>query len=134
MRQLYVIEATAKSQSWHQKLGSSGVLIPKRVLYIDAEGWFLTASDQYDDEGKLWKTIATFNTYSDRPVRDAKVAIYPFKRMFQTALVDEDIKDGFSSVVYMPGHESEDHESWYINMGIVSKAFLDPHQMQNFAH
>src|SRR5579872_3532604 len=134
LRQLYVIEASAKPQSWHQKFGSSGVLIPKRVLYIDAEGWFLTASDQYDEDGKLWKTIATFNTYSDRPVRDAKVAIYPFKRMFQTALVDEDIKDGFSSVVYMPGHESEDHESWYINMGIVTKAFLDPHQMQNFAH
>ena len=53
--------------------------------------------------------------------------------MFQTALVDEDIQDGFSSVVYMPGHESEDHESWYINMGIVTKAFLDRHQMQNFA-
>ena len=34
----------------------------------------------------------------------------------------------------MPGHESEDHESWYINMGIVTKAFLDPYQMQNFAH
>ncbi len=134
MRQLYVIEATAKPHSWHQKIGSSGVLIPKRVLYIDSEGWFITASDQYDGEGKLWKTIATFNTYSDRPVRDAKVAIYPFKRMFQTALVDEDVQNGFSSVVYMPGHESQEHESWYINMGIVTKAFLDPHQLQNFAH
>lgn len=51
----------------------------------------------------------------------------------QTALVDEDIQSGFSSVVYMPGHESEEHESWYINMGIATKAFLDPHQMQNFA-
>ncbi len=67
-------------------------------------------------------------------MRDARVAIYPFKRMFQTALVDEDIQDGFSSVVYMPGHESDEHESWYINMGIVTKAFLDPHQMQNYAH
>jgi hypothetical protein len=47
--------------------------------------------------------------------------------MFQTALVDEDIQNGFSTVLYMPGHESEDHESWYINMGIVTKAFLDPH-------
>jgi hypothetical protein len=134
MRQLYVIEATAKPLSWHQKIGSDGVLIPRRVLYIDSEGWFITASDQYDGEGKLWKTIATFNTFNDRPVRDAKVAIYPFKRMFQTALVDEDIQDGFSSVVYMPGHESDEHESWYINMGIVTKAFLDPHQLQNFAH
>jgi len=134
IRQLYVIEATAKPLSWHQKIGSNGVLIPKRILYIDAEGWFITASDQYDQQGKLWKTIATFNTYDDRPVRDAKVAIYPFKRMFQTALVDEDIQNGFSTVLYMPGHESEDHESWYINMGIVTKAFLDPHQLQNYAH
>jgi len=134
MRQLYVIEATAKPLSWHQKIGSSGVLIPKRILYIDSEGWFITASDQYDPEGKLWKTIATFNTFADRPVKDAAVAIYPYKRMFQTALVDEDVQSGFSSVVYMPGHESEDHESWYINMGIVTKAFLDPNQMQNFAH
>jgi hypothetical protein len=134
LRQLYVIEATAKPLSWHQQIGSSNELIPKRVIYIDSEGWFLTASDEYDTDGKLWKTIATFNTYNDRPVRDARVAIYPFKRMFQTALIDEDIQDGFSSVVYMPGHESEDHESWYINMGIVTKAFLDPNQMQNFAH
>ena len=133
MRQLYVIEATAKPLSWHQKIGSNGVLIPKRILYIDSEGLFITASDQYDQQGKLWKTIATFNTYADRPVRDAKVAVYPFKRMFQTALVDEDIQNGFSSVVYMPGQESEEHESWYINMGIVTKAFLDPHQMQNYA-
>ena len=134
MRQLYVIEATAKPLSWHQKIGSNGVLIPKRILYIDSEGWFITASDQYDQQGKLWKTIATFNTYDDRPVRDAKVAIYPYKRMFQTALVDEDIQNGFSTVLYMPGHESEDHESWCINMGIVTKAFLDPHQLQNYAH
>jgi uncharacterized protein DUF1329 len=134
IRQLYVIEATAKPLSWHQKLGSSGVLIPKRILYIDSEGWFITASDQYDGEGKLWKTIATFNTFADRPVKDAAVAIYPYKRMFQTALVDEDVQSGFSSVVFMPGHETEDHESWYINMGIVTKAFLDPNQMQNFAH
>jgi hypothetical protein len=134
MRQVYVIEATIKSRSWHQQVGSAGVLIPKRVLYIDSEGWFITASDQYDGEGKLWKTIATFNTYRDRPTPDAKVAIYPFKRMFQIALVDEDIQNGFSSVVYMPGHESEDHESWYINMGLVTKAFLDPHQMQNQIH
>jgi len=30
--------------------------------------------------------------------------------------------------------ESDEHESWYINMGIVTKAFLDPHQMQNLSH
>jgi hypothetical protein len=75
----------------------------------------------YDREGKLWKTIATFNAYGDRPVPDARVAIYPFKRMFQTALVDEDVQDGCSTVVYMPGHETEERQCWYINMSIVTK-------------
>jgi len=134
MRQTYIVEATAKPKSWSQKLGGDEVIIPKRVLYIDSEGWFITASDQYDREGKLWKTIATFNTYRDRPVPDARVAIYPFKRMFQTALVDEDVQDGLSTVVYMPGRETEERECWYINMGIVTKSFLDPHQLGLQAH
>ncbi len=129
MRQLYIVEATVKPLSWHQKIGSSGVVIPKRILYIDSEGWFITASDQYDPGGKLWKTLATFNAYRDRPVPDAKVAIYPFKRMFQTATVDEDVNTGFSTVQYMPGHESEDRDCWYINMGLISKSFLTPQGM-----
>src|SRR5262249_7679793 len=101
MRQLYVVEATTKPLTWHQRIGSDGAIIPKRILYVDSEGWFITASDQYDQAGKLWKTIATFNTYRDRPVPDAKTAIYPFKRMFQVGLVDEDVTSGYSSVVYM---------------------------------
>ena len=43
MRNLYVIEATAKPGSI---LGRSPT-IPKRIFYIDSEGWFITASDQY---------------------------------------------------------------------------------------
>lgn len=121
MRETYIVEANVKPNSWSQKLGADEVIIPKRILYIDSEGWFITASDQYDREGQLWKTIATFNAYGDRPVPDARVAIYPFKRMFQTALVDEDVQAGFSTVVYMPGHETEERECWYINMSIVTK-------------
>ena len=96
--------------------------IPKRIFYIDSEGWFITASDQYDREGKLWKTIATFNTYRDRPVPDAKIAIYPYKRMFQLGLVDEDLDTGYSSVVYMPGPTAPDRECWYIDMGTVDNS------------
>src|SRR5262249_36186655 len=35
MRQLYVIEGNAKPLAWHQQLGSDGVLIKKRIFYID---------------------------------------------------------------------------------------------------
>src|SRR5216684_4198733 len=130
MRQLYVIEADAKQTS----AIASGVSIPKRIFYIDSEGWFITASDQYDREGKLWKTLATFNAYRDRPVPDARVAIWPFKRMFQTALVDEDVTNGFSTVVLSPGFETEEREGWYINMGLATEIFFNPVAMSNAAH
>jgi hypothetical protein len=130
MRQLYVVEADAKQTS----LLGSGVSIPKRIFYIDSEGWFITASDQYDRDGKLWKTLVTFNAYRDRPVPDARVAIWPFKRMFQTALVDEDVTTGFSTVALSPGFETDEHESWYINMGIATDNFFNPVTMSNAAH
>jgi hypothetical protein len=64
MRTLYVIEATARSGGrWHPK-----PLIPRRILYIDSEAWVITASDQYDRAGQLWKTLAAFYTYRDRPI------------------------------------------------------------------
>jgi hypothetical protein len=130
MRRLYVIEADAKQTSM---LGNA-VSIPRRIFYIDSEGWFITASDQYDRNGKLWKTIATFNAYRDRPIPDARVAIWPFKRMFQTALVDEDVINGFSTVILSPGVETDEHESWYINMGIATDNFFNPTTMSNAAH
>ncbi len=130
MRQLYVIEADAKQTS---AIGTT-LSIPKRIFYIDSEGWFITASDQYDRDGKLWKTVATFNAYRDRPIPDARVAIWPFKRMFQTALVDEDIGTGFSTVVLSPGVETDEHESWYINMGLAAENFFNPVSMSNAAH
>ena len=126
MRHLYVVEADAKP--------GTDLSIPRRTLYLDAEGWFITASDQFDRNGALWKTIATFQTYRDRPVPDAKVAIYPYKRMFQLGLVDYDLQSGVSSVVYMPGPHSEERECWYIDMGTVDNAFFTPEKLQNAGH
>ena len=126
IRHLYAIEADAKP--------GHDVSIPKRILYIDSEGWFITASDQYDRQGKLWKTIAAFNTYRDRPVRDAKVAIYPYKRMFQLGLVDADLQLAYSSVIYMPGRETPERECWYIDMGTVENSFFQPEAMSNAGH
>jgi hypothetical protein len=126
MRHLYVIEADSKP--------GHDATIPKRIFYIDSEGWFITASDQYDRDGKLWKTIATFNTYRDRPVPDATVAIYPYKRMFQLGLVDEDLDTGYTSVVYMPGATAPDHECWYIDMGTVDNAMLAPQALERAGH
>ena len=125
MRTLYVIEATAKKGS---PIASS-VVVPRRVLYIDSEGWFVTASDLFDPKGQLSNTIATFYAYRDRPIPNARVAIWPFKRVFQTAMVDEDVNTGFSSIAYSPRPDAES-ECWYINQGVVDKDFFTPAKLE----
>ncbi len=87
-----------------------------------------------DRDGKLWKTLVAFNTYRDRPVPDARVAIYPYKRMFQVGLVDYDTQLGYSSVIYMPGRESQERECWYIDMGVVDNQFFTPQALTNAGH
>jgi Protein of unknown function (DUF1329) len=129
MRNLYVIEATAKPRS----LIGGSVIIPKRILYVDSEGWFITASDQFDNDGQLWKTLVTFHAYRDRALPNSTVAIWPFKRMFETALVDEDITSGFSTVVYSPGHETQ-NDSLFVNMGAVDRTFFTPEKMVQAGH
>ncbi len=127
IRTLYVIEATAKPRPWHKHIGCDDVSIPKRILYIDSEGWFVTASDQYDRSGTLWKTLAIFTGYRDRSMPEAQVAIYPFKRLFQTAMIDEDIDDPmrFTSILYLPGPEVGEHEGWYIDTGAVTHSSVN---------
>ena len=129
MRNLYVIEATAKPRS---AIGGS-VIIPRRILYIDSEGWFVTASDQFDNNGQLWKTLATFHAYRDRALPNSTVAIWPFKRMFQTALVDEDVTSGFSTVVYSPG-PADQNDNLFVNMGAVDRDFFTPQKMVQVGH
>jgi hypothetical protein len=129
MRHVYVIEATAKPRS----PVNGSTLIPRRIFYIDSEGWFITASDQFDNNGQLWKTLVTYHAYSDRAEPNARVAIFPFKRIFQTALVDEDVTDGFSTVVYSPGHNNLD-DSMFINMGAVDQDFFTPARMVQAGH
>ena len=125
MRRLYVIEATAKNRPF---LGGS-TIVPRRVLYIDSEGWFITASDLYAPNGQLWKTIANFHAYSDRSTPNARVAIWPYKRMFETAQVDEDLTTGFSTTLYSPPPDGGS-EGWYVNSGAVDRTFFTPMRLE----
>jgi hypothetical protein len=130
MRYLYAIEATARKTS---RFGSPSS-IPRRILYIDSEGWYVTASDLYDRDGQLWKTIATFNAYRDRPTPGAQATVWHFKRMFQTALVDEDIRTGFSTVLYTPSRDSDFSDTWFINQGVITPMLLEPSSIVRLGH
>ncbi|HUA36004.1 MAG TPA: hypothetical protein VMA09_20500 [Candidatus Binataceae bacterium] len=104
------------------------------VLYIDSAAWVVTASDQYKIGGELWKTLALFYAYRDRSYPDARVAIYFFRRVFETAMVDEDVQDGFSTVVYTPAPHGSDRECWYINKRAGTPEFFNPGRMASTSH
>ena len=98
MRHLYVIEVTAKpghdippfpaaSSISILKDGSSP---PRRISTIARASC-----------GRRWSRLILIPV--DSPVPDAKVAIYPYKRMFQLGLVDYDTQLGYSSVIEYAG-------------------------------
>ena len=73
------------------------------VVYMDSEVWFEPYVDGYDQKGALWRTNIFWAAYRDRPVPDAKVAIYPFKREFIVGSARYDVQSGFATMCYLPG-------------------------------
>jgi hypothetical protein len=62
------------------------------------------------------------------------VAIYPFKRLFQTGSSSVDVQSGLATVAYHPGIDVPEKECWYINMGAVERPFFDPDAMVRASH
>ncbi len=85
--------------------------------------------DSYDRAGQLFRNHIYWLANRDRPVPDAKVAIYPFKRSFVVGAVSTDIQSGLASMCYLPGRDTQERECWYINMGAVDKEFFTTQAM-----
>jgi Protein of unknown function (DUF1329) len=128
LRHLYLVEVTPRPER------TQGVLQSKTIVYVDGEGWFNPYVDSYDLKGELWKTQIYINTYRDRPVPDAKIAVYPFKREFGLAASSIDIQTGVSTTCYLPGPDTPERECWYINMGAVDKDFFTTDAMVKAGH
>jgi hypothetical protein len=128
MRHLYVVEVTPRPERIR------GVLQSKTVVYVDGEGWFNPYVDSYDQKGELWKTQIYLYTYRDRPVPDAKIAVYPFKREFNIAASSLDVQSGISTTCYLPGPDTPERECWYINMGAVDKSFFTTEALNKAGH
>ncbi|MGD0116424.1 MAG: DUF1329 domain-containing protein [Candidatus Binatus sp.] len=128
MRHLYVVEVTPRPER------IAGVLQSKTIVYVDSEGWFNPYVDSYDQKGELWKAQIYLNTYRDRPVPDARVAVYPFKREFITAASSIDVQSGVSTTCYLPGADTPERECWYINMGAVDRSFFTTEALTKAGH
>ena len=123
MRHLYVVEATPRPERISRALQS------KTVVYLDSEMWFEPYIDEYDQRGQLWYNHVWWTAYRDRPVPDARVAIYPFKREFEVGAVSTDVQSGFAQMCYLPGLDTPERECWYINMGAVDRSFFTAQSM-----
>jgi hypothetical protein len=117
MRHLYVVEAMPNRREVN-------ALDARTVIFLDSEMWFEPYIDTYDRSGKLFRSHIYWLATRDRPVPDAKVAIYPFKRSFVVGAVSTDVQSGLATMCYLPGMETPERECWYINMGAVDKAFF----------
>ncbi|HVA81201.1 MAG TPA: DUF1329 domain-containing protein [Candidatus Binataceae bacterium] len=123
MRHVYVVEATPRRDK------IAGALQSKTLVYMDSEAWFEPYIDEYDQKGQLWYNHIWWMTYRDRPVPDARVAIYPFKREFEVGAVSTDVQSGFATMCYLPGLSTPERECWYINMGAVDRDFFTTQSM-----
>jgi hypothetical protein len=122
MRHMYIVEATPRR-------GHINAIDGKTVIYIDSEVWFPPYIDTYDQKGELFRAHIYWLAYRDRPVPDAKVAIYPFKREFVVGAVSSDVQTGQATMCYLPGIETPERECWYINMGAVDRSFFTTEAM-----
>ncbi|HEY9158604.1 DUF1329 domain-containing protein [Candidatus Binatus sp.] len=118
LRHIYIVEATPRRGA-----NNPGALDKLTDVYLDGEVWFQPYIDTYDQKGHLWRAHIYWLAYRDRPVPDARVAIYPFKREFVVGAASIDTQANFSSMCYLPGQHTPERECWYINMGAVDKDF-----------
>jgi Protein of unknown function (DUF1329) len=124
MRHVYVVQGTARADRVPEELYG------RHIVYVDAEAVNIIYQDLYDRSGELWKNYTRWATYKDRPSPDARVAIYPFKRVIQVAASVVDVTNGFATICYSPASDSPERESWYINMGAVNKSFFTPEALK----
>jgi hypothetical protein len=128
MRHMFIMEGVAR----HERL--PGDLYSKHILYIDSEADFGMYQDQYDKRGQLFINYTSYLKYADRVTPESRVAIYPFKRLFQKGSSSVDVQSGLATVAYHPGYDVPEKECWYINMGAVERSFFDPDAMIRASH
>ncbi|WP_331964184.1 DUF1329 domain-containing protein [Candidatus Binatus sp.] len=118
LRHVYIVEAMPR-----RDVNNPGALDKLTNVYVDAELGFNPYIDTYDQKGHLWRAHIYWLAYRDRPVPDARVAIYPFKREFIVGAASIDTQANYSSMCYLPGQHTPERECWYVNMGAVDKDF-----------
>jgi len=127
LRRMYAVEGVARYGRFASPLYS------REIVYIDSEADFPMFVDLYDRRGELMNNYTSWMNYADRARPDARIAIYPFKRLFQVGSSTVNVQSGLSSVCYHPAMNAPSPEGWFINMGAVDKSWFSPSAMAHAA-
>jgi len=111
---VYIIEGTAKVPNYAYS---------KRMIFMDAETFFIAYADMYDQAGELWKTVIQNIRTSKRP--NPKIDFeYPEERMFVYAFTVLDMQLMHGTRAAIPGMQFPEEPGWFIDIG-----FDDPHSV-----
>ncbi len=103
----YVIEGTPKL---------AGYAYSKRILFVDAQSFYIPYADMYDHAGELWKVAVNFGRYDRKPNPNAALE-YPFPRTFLYGFVMVDTHLEHATRAALPGMGFRDEAGWFINQG-----------------
>ena len=120
---MYIVEAAPRDAQEHCDRWQDGGLYRLRIVVPPVH------RHVYDPQRSALQLAYLLVANRDRPVPDAKVAIYPFKRVFVVGAVSTDVQTGLATMCYLPGIETPERECWYINMGAVDKSFFTTEAM-----
>ncbi|HUY28984.1 MAG TPA: DUF1329 domain-containing protein [Candidatus Binataceae bacterium] len=123
LRRQYVVEAVQRADRVTARLFS------REIIYVDSEADFPMFVDMYDQNGALLKNYTSWMNYADRAQPGSRIAIYPFKRLFQVGSSTQNVQNGMSGVCYHPSANAPTQDSWFINMGAVNLNWFMPEKM-----
>ena len=103
----YVVEGTPKLAAYAYS---------KRIIFVDAESFYITYADMYDHAGELWKVAVNYGRYDKKPNPNADFE-YPFPRSFLYGFVMVDVHLEHGTRASLPGMGFAKEPGWFINQG-----------------
>src|SRR5262249_4757850 len=94
----------------------AGYAYSKRVIFLDAETFYISYADMYDHRGELWKTAVNYGRYDKKPNPNASME-YPFPRTFLYGFVMVDTQLQHATRAAIPGMSFKQEPGWFINQG-----------------
>lgn len=86
-----------------------------RVIYVDAQSYWIPTTEVYDHAGQLWRAYVQLLKASTHPMDKNTESVYPFETVWVKGLSVFDMQQGHSTFCNFPDFETEPSNQvwWY---------------------